>query len=276
MAESPFKKNIQEQQQAGVSPFKGLLRDSDKTTLPQGERVGRSFGQMMSEGVDLGEAGQTADDVLGSILQGMTFGFGDEIEAGLRSLFGDRSYDDILTEERGDMERFREESPALAMGTEIAGALPTALATGPLSIARAAIPAGRAAGRTMTRQAMKRPALAGRVAKGAAGGAASGAAYGFGAGEDGIGERLESAALPAGFGGVLGAIMPAVAGPVGRYAGEALSRAKTARKGKMESTAVDPMQEVMHQDIRVRWARLHDSARLEDRRPRPGLSCRFG
>jgi len=43
-------------------------------------------------------------------LQGLTFGFGDEIVAGARSL-GDQTYEEALVDERGQLPAVREESP---------------------------------------------------------------------------------------------------------------------------------------------------------------------
>ena len=63
--------------------------------------------------------------------QGIAFGFGDEIEAKARQLAGDgRSYDEIVSEIRGDIDRFRETNPTLAYGSEILGSLPSAIAGG--------------------------------------------------------------------------------------------------------------------------------------------------
>jgi|GEM_PF-3265298 len=59
-------------------------------------------------------------------LQGLTFGFGDEIIAGARSL-GDQTYEEALADERGQLQAVRNESPLLATGLEIAGSIPTAL-----------------------------------------------------------------------------------------------------------------------------------------------------
>lgn len=195
-------------------------------------------------------------------VQGITFGVGDEIaaaeDATLDYILGRGSgtwkerFDAHMGKSKEAMEGFREEHPKAALAAEMIGALPTALATGPLSIARAAIPAtARGASRIMTRQPMKRPAVLGRMGKGLAGGAASGGVYGFGVGEGGVEGRLESAALPAAFGGMLGGVTPAVAGPIARHVGEAVSRARTARKGNMEAAAVDPIQEVLKQDVTV-------------------------
>lgn len=67
-----------------------------------------------------------ASDYGRAALQGLSFGFGDELVAGLKSL-GDQSYDDALKYERQRLEAVREKSPLLSTGLEIAGSIPTAL-----------------------------------------------------------------------------------------------------------------------------------------------------
>ena len=56
--------------------------------------------------------------------QGTALGFVDEIEAYVRSKINDsKSYDELLTEIRADIDKFKDENPALAYGSEIAGSL---------------------------------------------------------------------------------------------------------------------------------------------------------
>lgn len=115
-------------------------------------------------------------DLIRTAAQGLSFGTADEIEAFVRSKVGDRNYSENLEIIRGQVSKFAEENPKLALGAEIAGSLPTALAGG----------AGLA--RLGVKGAAKIAGL-------------EGAAYGFGAGEGGFGERAKSAAV----GGVVGA-----------------------------------------------------------------------
>ena len=51
--------------------------------------------------------------------QGLTFGFGDELTALARSLFGAESYDDLVQEERDALNSFRDQHPEMAYGAEI-------------------------------------------------------------------------------------------------------------------------------------------------------------
>lgn len=125
--------------------------------------------------------------------QGLTFGFADELEAGLRSLAGPESYEEELEEVRGEVKRFREEAPLAAFATEVVGSLPTALLGG-LGVARAA---GQLAGRAPTvARVLQRP-----VGAAAAEGVLGGAVYGAGAAEE---DRLAGAQTGAALGGLLG------------------------------------------------------------------------
>lgn len=126
-------------------------------------------------------------------VQGLTFGFGDEITAGARSLFG-TPYRQALAEERANVERYREERPVLATGLEVAGSLPTML-----------IP-----GLGVTGQAARAAATGNRVAQaarvGANTGARQGALQGVGDAEGGVGAMAAGAAVGAGVGAGVGAL----------------------------------------------------------------------
>ena len=74
--------------------------------------------------------GQKAPQNIGAGLarsfgQGLLFGFGDEVEAFVRSLQKDVNYDDALQKARSELQSFREQAPAAAYGTEFIGALPS-------------------------------------------------------------------------------------------------------------------------------------------------------
>ena len=55
--------------------------------------------------------------------QGLTFGFSDEITAGLRSIGSDLSYEDLRDEERQKLADFREQFPGIALTGEVVGGL---------------------------------------------------------------------------------------------------------------------------------------------------------
>lgn len=137
-------------------------------------------------------------------LQGVTFGGGDELAAGLKAAVNPSNfnevYDQTLNRARSRADQFREESPVTSTVAEIGGALPTAL-----------LPMG-ALGR-----AAQGGSLATRAGAGAAIGAGQGAVYGFNAGE-GLEDRLGDATTGALVGGALGAAAPAIGAGVQRVA----------------------------------------------------------
>lgn len=226
------------------------------------ERIAAANRQMEAIGDAL--SGQTR-----ALGQGATFGTADELVAAADATLAELDEDDArswrerygerLEHERERLRAFREENPALATGMEIAGAVPTALATAPASIARAAVPAGQtlmgrlarpfvgSSAGPMVSQSMRRPALPYRVAKGAAGGGASAGAYGFAQGEDDLESRLESAALPAAVGAGAGAAAP-LAGIAGRTIGEWRATGKAAKAGDVPRETVDPMKDMLEVD----------------------------
>ena len=91
-----------------------------------------------------------------SALQGVTFGYGDELTALAGSWFGG-DYGDLVEGEREALEKFRQENPELAYGIEIA----TGLVIPGVGLAKSGLTAGKLIGR----------------------GALTGGVYGSGAGE---------------------------------------------------------------------------------------------
>ena len=154
-----------------------------------------------------------------AVAQGITFGFADEIEALIRSgLDKNKSYEEIVKEIRTDIDKFRETSPVLAYGSEIAGSLPTALLGG-AGIAKA----GATLGKVGVTGAAK-------LAKGVGTqSAVQGAVYGAGASEEG--ERLGGAALGGAVGGAIGkagdVILPKVSSAAKEYIKKFTPEAKT-------------------------------------------------
>lgn len=109
--------------------------------------------------------------------QGLTFGFGEEIEAGLRAPFSDRSYDEIVADLRQQIQDYRKARPVESMAYEMGGAVVPALFPGGQSSLL------RAGGRALL----------------------EGATYGFGTGEGGITDRLSNVPESA-IGGVVGGV----------------------------------------------------------------------
>ena len=130
--------------------------------------------------------------------QGAALGFGDEIEAGLRTGFGLLGdYDETVKDVRDQIKGFRDENPATALAAEIGGGLLTGGVGG-----------ARAAGTALGRKAISKfgaPAFAAGI------GAGEGAIAGIGAGET-AGERAVGGAIGGTIGGVAGAAVPALVG----------------------------------------------------------------
>ena len=122
--------------------------------------------------------------------QGLAFGFGDEIEAKLRSLLNGTSFEDEVNDVRREIRRFAEANPALATGSEIVG-----------SLAGALLPGGAIA---------KGGSVLGRMGKGALLGGAFGGLGGLGQAEGTLRDRLPMAKDGAKLGAGLGALGPAV------------------------------------------------------------------
>jgi len=110
-----------------------------------------------------------------SALQGLTFGFSDEAEAGIKSLLGKGTYEQNLNAINLAKQEFEEESPGTAIGMEIAGSVPY-MALGGLGAIRGAERLATAAPRVA--QAISTPA--GRTAT------AFGGATAVGAGSAGV------------------------------------------------------------------------------------------
>jgi hypothetical protein len=119
---------------------------------------------------------------LDSAMQGVTFGFGDELRAGVRSLQKGTSYDEEIEAERAALERYRAEHPYISLGSEIGGALLTAPFMPVLGGAKAT-------------------GVLGRAANAAKSGTAYGALYGAG-----TGEGIEGRATNTVTGGILGGL----------------------------------------------------------------------
>jgi len=151
-----------------------------------------------------------------SALQGLSFGFSDEAEAGIKALLGKGSYEQNLASLQLAKEQFEQESPGLAMASEFAGAIPTALVGGAGAYRAAQMLSQRAPG---IAQAVS-PRVTGIGGAAVGGGVASGVT---GAGTAEPGQRMAGAASAAPIGAALG---PAV-----RVAPQAVSALPGVRQG---------------------------------------------
>lgn len=126
-----------------------------------------------------------------------TFGFGDEIAAGLISLLeklpgrSGKGYGDILAEIRGQQKSAAEQNPGSHLAGQVAGGVAQGVAVGPGILASA-------------------PSIGGRVLGGSLTGGLMGGAYGVGSGEGTL-DRLQGGVTGGATGAALGAAFPLVA-----------------------------------------------------------------
>jgi hypothetical protein len=175
-----------------------------------------------------------AEGLARSAAQGATFGFGDELAAGMGSLFGlgpmigGKSYDEILSEVRGQDKAFRERHPVTSTAAEIAGGI-----VAPLGAAKAIKAA---------------PTFLQGAKQSAKIGAGAGAAAGFGHGEGGVGDRVEGATTGALVGGTLAPALTHAALPVAsrlagatrdafNYGGRAIQGVRNPQQAAIDSVA---------------------------------------
>ncbi len=160
--------------------------------------------------------------------QGALLGFGDEVEAGLRTGFGLLGdYGATRDEIRGQVKDFAAENPATALAAEIGGGLLTGGVGG-----------ARAAGTAIGRKVLEKAGTAG-LAAGI--GATEGAIAGVGSGET-AGERLAGSAVGATLGGALGAAAPAAIGAV--KAGVGRVRSGVSDKAAQEAADLKALQSI--------------------------------
>ena len=166
------------------------------------------------EGYDNYEGPSQLGTAARGFLQGASFGFGDELASYIQSKMPgeERSYDEILGQERQVISKGRDDYPVTAIGSEVTGALVPAAATWG---AGSALSGGNA---VKTGVQASKP-LWTTAAKSAGWGAVNGGLYGFGTGEGDINNRLASA----GMGGFWGGVGGGVAVPI-TMGGSALAR----------------------------------------------------
>ena len=128
--------------------------------------------------------------------QGVALGFGDEIEAYVRSKLGDKTYEENKSIIKNEMKAFETENPLTAAGLEIAGGLTSAAGIY----------------KTLGKAGLKQMA-----ARGTAAGGIEGGIYGAGAPEIfGTDNRLVGSAIGTGIGAALGGVGETVVGAIAR------------------------------------------------------------
>lgn len=164
------------------------------------EQTGARLGGTISEAQPT-TGGDIANFARGG-LQGMTFGFGDEIVGGSVAALTDKTYEQAVADERKRLEMGRTESPVATYGGELAGVV--------------AMPLGAVAkGPTMANTAMRSAGMGGLL----------GGLYGFGTGEGGVADRLSNAAGVGLVSGALGGVLPIVGAGASRVYNRAMERA---------------------------------------------------
>lgn len=128
--------------------------------------------------------GGAVESGLQGVTQGVTFGFGDEIGAGLTTAFEGGSYSDNLEQERVMRDGYRQANPIASYGAEIlsSAAIPMGVAKSPMDLARI--------------------------------GGASGALYGMGSSDGDIADRI----ISGGVGGAIGTVAAPALGKVASIA----------------------------------------------------------
>jgi len=156
-------------------------------TKAQEQAIAIAQAKLALEGIEESKPEFSKANLARTFFQGLSFGYGDELEALTRMVFGDKQYSENLDLIRSEIKKFRKDYPKTAIASEIVGSLPTAIGGG-LGLARLG---------------MKAPTLLAGT---------EGAVYGFGGGEGGVKERaksaVEGAAISAVTGNVLNRFMP--------------------------------------------------------------------
>ena len=158
--------------------------------------------------------------------QGLTLGFGDEIEAALRNPFNAERRAKTLADIRGGISDYQEAYPYESLAFEVGGAALPALASfGATAPASAVVTGGRIASRLVPRL-LSGPGLAPTVARAAVAGAGQGAAYELGTAEGDLFERAENVPTGALTGAAGGAVGSAVLTPILRGGGKLVDVAR--------------------------------------------------
>ena len=232
--------------QGGPELPQNLLRDGatpQQPMSPEAQALADEIGQRRAGRVD-GRMGK-ADAWLHGATQGATFGFGDEMAAGLMSMSPNMTYDQALGQVRGSLGQAREDQPRAALASEVLGSL--------------AVPAG-AMGATAN------GGLAARTAIGMGIGSAQGGLYGFGTGEGGFDERRNKAANDAVLGGVIGGAIPGATA-----LGSALVNKLLGRSSKAATVASAPALDDLRNQATAIFSRADQATSL----PRQPLTSAF-
>lgn len=174
----------------------------------------------------------SVDNVVRQMANGITFGWMDEIAAGLNSQFGDANYDEDVAYQRARDAQFRERAPVTATAAEIAGGVGGALAAAPAAVARIVGQGGLRA-------------VPGLVGAGATTGAVAGAGYADGD----MDARKSGAKTGAMVGGLLGATLPFAAQGAAKVGGAAARGIQNKVRGQSSrEAALNKVAQAMERD----------------------------
>lgn len=183
--------------------------------------------------------GDFAKGTTRAVGQGVTFGFGDNLEAGVRALSPDVTYKDALSNVRNEQAQFADKHPVVNVGAEIAGGL----ATGGALRAAAKKGLSMVAGKLVPQAIEGGVSALSNAGLGLSNSAlAQGAVAGVGAGNA---ETLSGDVLNAGIGGGLGWGLGNVIGKVGGKAAEIMQRARGTETARAIGQAGDQVQSTM-------------------------------
>jgi hypothetical protein len=195
-----------------------------------------------------------------SLNQGMSFGFGDELAAGVQRGMGmltgnDEPYSEILARERAGLEAGRDFQPVSAYGGELTGAVAVPVGAAAKAV-KAAAPTTRLGAALMPGAATlaRTASLPLRIGTSIAAGATQGGLYGFGAGEGGFQNRMESAGDGALVGGLVGAAAPAIGAGV-----QAVANNSAARKTIADMVRAAPTTEALRAEGRAAYKAVDDA-----------------
>lgn len=185
-----------EQRAANIAANAGNQAEIDAAAMPKPEAPGKLMTALLGAN------------------QGVTFGFGDEMAAGLMALSPNTTYDQALASNRGLLQSAKEANPGTALVSEIGGSVTSGL--GAAKMAGAGLKS--LAPRIMS--ALSGGGLAGGVARGAAIGAAEGGLYGAGSADGAdMGQAIGKGAL---LGAGMGAAAPVAIAGVSKGANAAI------------------------------------------------------
>lgn len=163
--------------------------------------------------------------------QGASFGFADEITAGLESAFTDKTYKQALAESRANYKAAEEANPGTYMAGDIGGSIATGLIPG--------------------LGAVKGATTAARLGKAAASMGAQGAVSGLGRSEA---EDIGGLAADTALGGVVGAGFGAAGQGLGEAVSKVAPKVQNYMKSKAEDFAVDSLRPNLRQSADINRA----------------------